>query len=126
MGASATNFEEIIELSTQVVGLKMYLNETFTTLKLDGIQQWLKVSLVNDNIFLLRKRRKQLSLFFIFFLQHFEHWPKGVPICVHAEGRTTAAVILLASLNNRSVHVCHVATRDEIEIIKAAKKKVEY
>ncbi len=57
-------------------------------------------------------------------LQHFEHWPKGVPICVHAEGRTTAAVILLASLNNRSVHVCHVATRDEIEIVKAAKKKV--
>ena len=56
--------------------------------------------------------------------QHFEHWPKGVPICVHAEGRTTAAVILLASLNNRSVHVCHVATRDEIEIVKAAKKKV--
>lgn len=47
-----------------------------------------------------------------------------MPICVHAEGRTTAAVILLASLSNRSVHVCHVATRDEIEIIKAAKKKV--
>lgn len=58
MGASATNFEEIIELSTQVVGLKMYLNETFTTLKLDGIQQWLKVRIVNDNIFLLRKQRK--------------------------------------------------------------------
>ena len=67
MGASATNFEEIIELSSQVVGLKMYLNETFTTLKLDGIQQWLKVSIVYDDIFLLRKQRKQLSLFFIFF-----------------------------------------------------------
>lgn len=43
MGASATNFEEIVELASHVVGLKMYLNETFTTLKLDGIQQWLKV-----------------------------------------------------------------------------------
>ena len=75
----------------------MYLNETFTNLTLDGIQQWLK---------------------------HFESWPKEVPICVHAEGRTTAAVILLASLNNRSVHVCHVATKDEIDIIKAAKQKV--
>jgi carbamoyl-phosphate synthase/aspartate carbamoyltransferase/dihydroorotase len=63
--------------------------------------------------------------FMYLVLQHFENWPKGVPICVHAEGRTTAAVILLASLNNRSVHVCHVATRDEIEIIKAAKKKVK-
>ena len=97
MGASASNFEEIIELAPQVVGLKMYLNETFTTLKLDGIHTWLK---------------------------HFEHWPKDVPICVHAEGPTTAAVILMASLNNRSVHVCHVATKDEIEIIKAAKQKV--
>jgi carbamoyl-phosphate synthase/aspartate carbamoyltransferase/dihydroorotase len=63
--------------------------------------------------------------FMYLVLQHFENWPKGVPICVHAEGRTTAAVILLASLNNRSVHICHVATRDEIEIIKAAKKKVK-
>ena len=78
-------------------------------------------------------QRKRLILFVLLFslshlilLQHFEHWPKGVPICVHAEGRTTAAVILLASLYNRSVHVCHVATSDEIEIIKAAKKKVIY
>lgn len=43
MGASANNFEEIVELASHVVGLKMYLNETFTTLRLDGIQQWLKV-----------------------------------------------------------------------------------
>ncbi len=58
MGASATNFEEIIELSSHVVGLKMYLNETFTTLKLDGIQQWLKVNCRSsyDNLILWRKR----------------------------------------------------------------------
>ena len=96
MGASATNYEEIVELSSQVIALKMYLNETFTTLRLDGVQQWLK---------------------------HFDHWPKEVPICAHAEGRTTAAIILLASLSNRSVHICHVATKEEIEIIKAAKLK---
>jgi len=44
MGASATNYQEIVQWSSQVVALKMYLNETFTTLKLDGIQTWLKVS----------------------------------------------------------------------------------
>lgn len=43
MGASATNYEEIVDLASQVVALKMYLNETFTTLKLDGIQDWMKV-----------------------------------------------------------------------------------
>ena len=35
------------------------------------------------------------------WIAHFENWPKNAPICAHAEGRTTAAVILLASLHNR-------------------------
>jgi len=46
MGASAANYDEIVDLADQVVGLKMYLNDTFTTLKLDGMQQWLKVRFV--------------------------------------------------------------------------------
>lgn len=46
MGASAANYDEIVDLADQVVGLKMYLNDTFTTLKLDGMQQWLKVSFI--------------------------------------------------------------------------------
>lgn len=56
MGASSTNFEEIIELAPHVVGLKMYLNETFTTLKLDGIQQWLKVRMLIFFLFLCNSR----------------------------------------------------------------------
>ena len=43
---------------------------------------------------------------------------QDAPICVHAEGRTTAAAILLAELHDRALHVCHVARREEIEIIK--------
>jgi dihydroorotase-like cyclic amidohydrolase len=31
---------------------------------------------------------------------------------------------MLASLYNRSVHICHVARKSEITIIKAAKEKV--
>ena len=46
--------------------------------------------------------------------QHFEQWPKHVPICCHAEGRTTAAVILLAQLYQRPVHICHVARKEEV------------
>lgn len=33
---------------------------------------------------------------------------------------------MLASLYNRSVHICHVARKSEITIIKAAKDKVCY
>lgn len=47
-------------------------------------------------------------------LQHFENWPKNLPICAHAEGTTTAAVILLAELYQRPVHICHVARKEEV------------
>ena len=51
---------------------------------------------------------------YLLLFQHFENWPKDKLICVHAEERTTAAVLLLAELYQRSVHVCHVARRDEV------------
>lgn len=57
-------------------------------------------------------------------MQHFGSWPKKYPLCVHAEGQTTAAVLLLASLHNRPIHICHVARKEEIEIIRAAKEHV--
>lgn len=50
-------------------------------------------------------------------VQHFEHWPKNRPICVHAEEKSTAAVILLAELYKRHVHVCHVARREEVGVV---------
>ena len=46
--------------------------------------------------------------------QHFEHWPTTMPICVHAEGQTTAAILLVAKLFKRPVHVCHVARKEEV------------
>lgn len=97
IGASADNYSAIPELAPAAAGLKMYLNETFSTLTLPDISVWGK---------------------------HFENWPRTFPLCVHAERQTTAAVLLLASLHNRPVHVCHVARKEEVEIIRAAKKKV--
>lgn len=95
-GASPTNAEEVLSLASSVVGLKMYLNDTFGPLCMDSVSDWLK---------------------------HFEKWPKNVPLCCHAEGRTTAAVILLASMYRRPVHICHVAREEEILIIKRAKEQ---
>ena len=96
LGASKDNYDKIPALASQAAGLKMYLNDTFTSLRLDNVTDWIK---------------------------HFQHWPRDAPLCVHAEGRTTAAAILLASLHDRHVHVCHVARREEIEVIRAAKMK---
>ena len=33
---------------------------------------------------------------------------------MHAEGRTTAAVILMAELYKKPIHVCHVARKEEV------------
>ncbi|XP_066599844.1 multifunctional protein r [Prorops nasuta] len=96
IGASFDNYTITPELAPMAAGLKMYLNETFTTLRLNDLTVWIK---------------------------HFESWPKKYPICVHAEGQTTAAILLLANLHNRAIHICHVARKEEIQIIKAAKDK---
>jgi carbamoyl-phosphate synthase/aspartate carbamoyltransferase/dihydroorotase len=56
--------------------------------------------------------------------QHFDTWPRKYPLCVHAESQTTAAVLLLATLHSRPIHICHVARKEEIQIIRAAKERV--
>ncbi|XP_031835973.1 carbamoyl-phosphate synthetase 2, aspartate transcarbamylase, and dihydroorotase rudimentary [Nomia melanderi] len=96
VGASSENCNIASELAPLAAGLKMYLNETFTTLRLTDLSMWIK---------------------------HFQSWPKKYPLCVHAEGQTTAAILLLAGLHNRPIHVCHVARKEEIQIIRAAKDK---
>ena len=46
LGASSTNYTHLHRLASQAFALKMYLNETFSTLKLDSMETWIKVPLV--------------------------------------------------------------------------------
>ncbi|XP_043661036.1 CAD protein [Drosophila teissieri] len=96
VGASDGNWAQVNELASQACGLKMYLNDTFGTLKLSDMTSWQR---------------------------HLTHWPKRAPIVCHAEKQSTAAVIMLAHLLDRSVHICHVARKEEIQLIRAAKEK---
>ena len=50
------------------------------------------------------------------FNQHAGNWPKHRPLCVHAEGKTTAAILLIAELLSRPVHICHVARKEEVSM----------
>lgn len=43
LGASSDNFTTLSPLSSKACALKMYLNDTFTTLKLNDISIWMKV-----------------------------------------------------------------------------------
>ncbi|XP_063359449.1 multifunctional protein r [Cydia amplana] len=96
VGASTSNSDTAAEMAPQAAALKMYLNETFTTLKLDDMTVWQK---------------------------HLQNWPKKMPVCAHAEREKTGAIILMASLLDRPIHICHVARKEEILIIRAAKER---
>jgi carbamoyl-phosphate synthase/aspartate carbamoyltransferase/dihydroorotase len=96
-GASSTNSATVAkELADRCAGLKLYLNNTHGDLVLSDCSIW---------------------------AEHIKNWthPKH-PICVHAEGRTLAGVLHLANLHRRRIHVCHVSSREEIELIKMSKQ----
>lgn len=96
IGAGVKNAESLADFSSEVAGLKMYLNDTFGDLRIDDMSIW---------------------------MDHFTHAPQSMPIVAHAEGETAAAFILLAELYDRPVHVAHVSRREEIELIRKAKER---
>jgi dihydroorotase-like cyclic amidohydrolase len=96
LGAGADNAHLTNRLAHKTAGLKMYLDQTYGPLRLEEMSLW---------------------------MSHFEAWPEDCPIVAHAEDRSIAAVILIASLFNRSVHIAHVAKREEILLIRKAKEK---
>ena len=56
------------------------------------------------------------SLLNSFCPQHFETWPSHLPIVAHAERQSVAAVLMVAQLTQRSVHICHVARKEEVRV----------
>uniref|UniRef100_A0A3P8ZFQ1 Multifunctional protein CAD n=1 Tax=Esox lucius TaxID=8010 RepID=A0A3P8ZFQ1_ESOLU len=96
VGAASDNAAILLSIANSAAGLKMYLNDTYSTLKMDNVSLW---------------------------MEHFEKWPKHLPIVAHAEKQTVAAILMVAQLYQRAVHICHVARKEEILIIRAAKQK---
>jgi len=96
IGAGPENAATAAGIADRSAGLKMYLDSTFGPLRLDEMTLW---------------------------MQHFQHWPKDRPIVAHAERRSMAAVILLAAIYDRPVHIAHVSLKEEILLIKAAKER---
>lgn len=96
LGAGPDNVSWLPELAARSCGLKMYLDQTFGPLRLDDLSLW---------------------------MAHFAHWPQDRPIVAHAEGRTLAAVILMAALYDRPVHLAHVSRREEILLVRKAKEQ---
>jgi carbamoyl-phosphate synthase/aspartate carbamoyltransferase/dihydroorotase len=95
-GPENTDWDMRPGLPRQAAGLKMYLDSTFGQLRLDDMTLW---------------------------QEHFLRWPKDLPIVTHSESRSMAAVILMAAIHDRPVHIAHISLKEEILLIKAAKAK---
>lgn len=96
LGAGHDNYELLPTLAENSAGLKMYLDQTYGSLRLDDLTYW---------------------------MAHFAYWPINSPVVAHAEVRTMAAVILLAALYDRQLHLAHVSKREEILLIRKAKER---
>jgi carbamoyl-phosphate synthase/aspartate carbamoyltransferase/dihydroorotase len=96
LGAGPDNADVAASLAPRSAGLKMYLDSTFGELRLDSMTIW---------------------------QEHFKTWPKHLPIVAHSESRSMAAVILMAAIYDRPVHIAHISLKEEVLLIKAAKER---
>ncbi|HUF36890.1 MAG TPA: amidohydrolase family protein [Anaerolineales bacterium] len=101
VGASLDNAEAAAALAPQAAGLKLYLDHTFGPLLLDDLQAW---------------------------MAHLVRWPEESggtprPIVAHAEQQTLAALLFIAAIHKRPVHIAHVSRAVEILMIRAAKER---
>jgi len=94
--ATAANAATVRSIAGQVVGLKMYLDQTFGDLRLPDLDGW---------------------------WAHLANWPPSSPVVVHAEGRSLPGVLLMAEWLRRPIHFCHVSRADEIVLIARAKDR---
>lgn len=96
IGAGPDNAQTAANLASQTAGLKMYLDNTFGELRLDDMSLW---------------------------MEHFRMWPGSLPIVAHSESRSMAAVILMAAIFDKPVHIAHISLKEEVLLIKAAKER---
>jgi len=93
-GGSSEHLDQLPLLGESAPALKLYLDQTYGPLLLQGLATLTEI---------------------------FAIWPKSKPICCHAEEESLAAVLALAALYKRTVHICHVARKSEVELIARAK-----
>ncbi len=96
-GTDGHNFSEFLafEKHPKVFGLKVYCNHTTGELLIENKQLIEKV---------------------------FKAWVSRKPILVHAEMEKLELVLDLAKKYRRRVHLCHVARRDEVAMVRKAKQ----
>jgi carbamoyl-phosphate synthase/aspartate carbamoyltransferase/dihydroorotase len=96
LGAGEGNTASAAELAPLTCGLKVYMDQTFGELRMQSLPA---------------------------LIAHFKRWPESRPIACHAEAHSLAVVLALAHLYERRVHICHVSTAIEVQLIRLAKER---
>jgi carbamoyl-phosphate synthase/aspartate carbamoyltransferase/dihydroorotase len=95
-GSDGSGVGDVVAMAPDVVGLKLYLDETFGDLR----------------------NAEPASLAALF-----EAWPGPGPITVHAESPSIRAAIALAERYGQRLHVAHVPEPDDLLVIEAARQR---
>ena len=95
-GASDQHIAELPALARQAPALKLYMDETYGELRVQGLETLTQIA---------------------------QTWPVDKVLALHAEGDSVAIGIGLAATYNRPVHFCHISRKEEIELIAAAKAR---
>lgn len=94
-GSLGDNLDEFKKVQDKVFGLKVYLNVTTGNF------------LVDEKVF------EKIC----------QNWPANKPILVHAEQDVLDSILKIAKENNQRIHVCHISSKTELDIILKAKEK---
>lgn len=94
-GSLGSNLTEFEKVQNRVFGLKLFLNQTTGNFTIDLIT----------------------------FKKICAAWPKIHPILVHAEENILEEAINIAHTARQRLHVCHVSSKTELEIIIKSKEK---
>ncbi len=95
-GATVDNAATVADLAPWACALKLYVNETFGSLRIDDVAV---------------------------LERHIAAWPAAKPIVAHAEDEILPTVIALAHRHGKHLHVAHVPTRHDMELIVNAKER---
>ncbi len=94
-GSLGENLKDFEKIKNQVFGLKIYLNQTTGNY------------IVDDKVF-----EKVCDV-----------WPKKRPILLHSEEDVIEKMIEIAGSAGQRIHICHISSQKEFQIIINAKKK---
>ncbi|MEZ4623105.1 MAG: amidohydrolase family protein [Caldilineaceae bacterium] len=111
VGATSTDLDAYLPVAQAACGLKIYVSETFGSLRIDDLGQMHR--------FFRSWAEKGADVGFR---------SRGVatgigPIAVHAEELMLPVCLMLSQLYNVPLHIVHVTRRSEIELIRKAKEQ---